>query len=172
MNKSINDEINENLALIIKKTNLFEKISELKNITCGFIFFSGFATTFILINVFYNSYLSYTQLNDLKYKIRNIESMNNILSHNLKDIQTSFDDKNNNLNKKIDILIESNNSLIEINKSIMETNLKQHICLNETINRKKLIAENSDDELLNECYDNIPCNNIKKATGLNSIFGF
>jgi hypothetical protein len=98
--------------------------------------------------------------------------MNNILSHNLKDIQTSFDDKNNNLNKKIDILIESNNSLIEINKSIMETNLKQHICLNETINRKKLIAENSDDELLNECYDNIPCNNIKKATGLNSIFGF
>jgi hypothetical protein len=54
----------------------------------------------------------------------------------------------------------------------METNLKQHICGNETINRKKLIAENSDDELLNECYDNIPCNNIKKATGLNSIFGF
>ena len=76
------------------------------------------------------------------------------------------------INKKIDILIESNNSLIEINKSIMETNLKQHICGNETINRKKLIAENSDDELLNECYDNIPCNNIKKATGLNSIFGF
>jgi len=172
MNKSINDQINENLATIIKKANIFEKITELKQSTSGFIFFSGFATTFILITTFYNSYLSYTQLNDLKYKILNIESTNNILFQNLKDIQCSVDNKINNLNKKIDYLIQSNKYLIEINKSLIKTNLKQNICANEKISRPKLIADNSDDELLNECYDNIPCNNIKKATGLNSIFGF
>jgi hypothetical protein len=29
-----------------------------------------------------------------------------------------------------------------------------------------------DDEILNECYDNIPCNNSKKASWLNRIFGW
>jgi hypothetical protein len=29
-----------------------------------------------------------------------------------------------------------------------------------------------DEELLNECYDNFPCNNSKKASGLNKLFGW
>jgi hypothetical protein len=29
-----------------------------------------------------------------------------------------------------------------------------------------------DQELLNECYDNFPCNNSKKASGLNKLFGW
>jgi hypothetical protein len=164
MNKSINDQINENLALIIKKANIFEKITELKNSTRGFIFFSGFATTFFVITSFYNSYLCFKLLN----KVRMIELSNNSLFQSFKHIEFVLDKKINNLNKKIDLLIESNNSLIEMNKSY----IKQNICVDETINHKKIISNTEDDELLNECYDNIPCNNIKKATGLNSLFGF
>jgi len=34
------------------------------------------------------------------------------------------------------------------------------------------IFQDNHDELLNECYDNIPCNNIKKVTGFKRLFGF
>jgi hypothetical protein len=33
-------------------------------------------------------------------------------------------------------------------------------------------TEIEDEELLNECYDNFPCNNSKKASGLNKLFGW
>ena len=34
------------------------------------------------------------------------------------------------------------------------------------------IIDNDDNELLNECYDIIPCNNSKKVSGLNKLFGW
>ena len=55
----------------------------------------------------------------------------------------------------------------------MQSNLSKII--KDEIKWLRFIENNKiydDDEILNECYDNIPCNNAKKASGLNRLFGW
>lgn len=153
MSQSLNEQISEAFTTVIKKANIFEKISELKNSVRGFIFFSGLATSVLFINVFSN----------LRCKIQNIETMNNVYFQKINDTQINFENTIDKLNKKMD-------NLIEINKGLMNE-LSSKIERNETNKTINTLSGDDDDELLNECYDNIPCNNVKKATGINRIFG-
>ena len=176
MSQTLNEQISEAFTTVIKKANIFEKISELKNSVRGLIFFSGLATSVIFINVFSN----------LRCKIQDIETMNNMYFQKINENQNNFENTIDKLNNKMDDLIEVNKALMnelsskidrnetnEKETNINEPNINENIRnktnkTNKTINT---LSGDDDDELLNECYDNIPCNNIKKATGINRIFG-
>jgi len=154
MNPSLNEQINEILTSVIKKANFFEKITELKSSMRGFIFFSGFTTSFLLMNVFFNNFSSYSQFNNINH---NIYTSFQKINENQKNFEIII----HTLTKKVD-------ELIDINKKLLDLNSNK---INNTINTNIEERNNEDDELLNECYDNIPCNNIKKATGINRLFG-
>ena len=57
---------------------------------------------------------------------------------------------------------DEENKTIKSTESDKSNKILEHKC-------KKDIE---DEELLNECYDNFPCNNSKKASGLNRLFGW
>jgi oligoendopeptidase F len=85
------------------------------------------------------------------------------------------------INTKLDKIIETNEkiiSLIENNTQLQsalstEVNCLEDLKINNIIEDSQNVSPLEDYyELLNECYDNIPCNNSKKASGLNRIFGW
>ena len=150
MNPSLNEQINDILTIVIKKANFFEKMTELKSSMRGFIFFSGFTTSILLMNVFLNNFSCYSQFNNINH---NIYTSFQKINENQKNFEIII----HTLTKKVDELTEALNS-----NKINNTN-------NTKADRNN---DDDDDELLNECYDNIPCNNIKKATGgINRLFG-
>ena len=150
MNPSLNEQINDILTIVIKKANFFEKMTELKTSMRGFIFFSGFTTSILLMNVFFNNFSCYSQFNNINH---NIYTSFQKINENQKNFEIII----HTLTKKVDELTEALNS-----NKINNTN-------NTKADRNN---DDDDDELLNECYDNIPCNNIKKATGgINRLFG-
>jgi hypothetical protein len=156
---NIHDQISESIMTMIKKANIFDKIYETKNLTYKVFLFTTFTSSILLINSFYNSYI----IDDINQKLKN------------KTIY--FDNKIEKLNKKIDFIIETsvkNNQNLEfyLNKEL-SFNIKSEISslTTEIIDNDNDNNDNKeDDELLNECYDNIPCNNIKKVTGVSRIF--
>lgn len=142
----------------IKKANIFEKAIEIKRMLSGFIIITTIMGTTIIINQV--------------YKRKSI---------------TIFDKRLSTLEKKIEKLVETNAKLYEIilqnnklsNKFI--ENQLLHICKSNNIEVEREDAKtmninadvaNDDNDLLNECYDIMPCNNSKKVTGLNKIFNW
>jgi hypothetical protein len=142
----------------IKKANIFEKAIEIKRMLSGFIIITTIMGSTIIINQV--------------YKMQSI---------------TIFEKRLSNLEKKIEKLVETNAKLYEIilqnnklsNKFI--ENQLLHICKSNNIEIEREEAKttninadvvNDDDDLLNECYDIMPCNNSKKVTGLNRIFNW
>jgi hypothetical protein len=76
------------------------------------------------------------------------------------------------LEEKIEKLVETNTKLYEI---IQENNkLYNKFIENQLLhtNNTEIEKESEDNELLDECYDVLPCNNSKKVTGLNKIFNW
>ena len=76
------------------------------------------------------------------------------------------------LEEKIEKLVETNTKLYEI---IQENNkLSSKFIENQLLhtNNTEIEKESEDNELLDECYDALPCNNSKKVTGLNKIFNW
>ena len=142
----------------IKKANIFEKAIEIKRMLSGFIIITTIMGSTIIINQV--------------YKMQSI---------------TIFEKRLSNLEKKIEKLVETNAKLYEIilqnnklsNKFI--ENQLLHICKSNNIEVEREDAKtmninadlaNDDNDLLNECYDIMPCNNSKKVTGLNRIFNW
>jgi len=144
---NLEDKITETITLVIKKANIFEKISELKFLTRGMVLFSTVTTTFFILNGIYNNYITNIILQEVKNKTADIE---NIMENKIEE-----------LNEKLDKLLHINN----LNKNTSFTT--NYVELLENTN-----TNNSDDELLNECYDNIPCNNVKKVTGIKQLFNW
>jgi hypothetical protein len=148
----------EAFSKAMKKANIFEKAIEIKRMLSGFIVLTTIMGTTIIIN----------QL----YKRQSI---------------TSFESRIDILDKKIEKLVENNATLYEI---IMQNNKLSnkfienqllHICNSNNIEierediktmNKHADVDNDDNDLLNECYDIMPCNNSKKVTGLNKIFNW
>ena len=73
------------------------------------------------------------------------------------------------LQKTSNIIYELDKNEIIDNDEIIDNNF---IIDNDDIIDNVDIIDNEDNELLNECYDNIPCNNSKKVSGLNKLFGW
>ena len=155
----------EAFSKAMKKANIFEKAIEIKRMLSGFIILTTIMGTTIIINQI--------------YKRRSI---------------TSFESRIDTLDKKIEKLVETNATLYEI---IMQNNKLSnkfienqllHICNtnNEEIEREdrknteeKETRSNEEigtkeeyDELLDECYDIMPCNNSKKVIGITKIFNW
>ena len=151
--KNMSEKLAESISKLIKKTNTFEKIETLLNGVSLFIFITGAVTL-------YNS-----------YKLHKITEYANISKNKM-------DDK---INSKLDKIIETNEKIIHLQMQLytsFQNNevLKTQVSLTEDIEdiKTQIIVTPLEDyyELANECYDNIPCNNSKKATGLNRLFGW
>jgi hypothetical protein len=173
MNESnFHEKITEIFLNIMKKTNIVESISKLKKLTIGFIFFSSIAS----VSLFYQSFL--------------ISNKNNLILDEINKNKNCLEKRCQYFNLKLDLILEKNNELIDLlkmnNKYLTnfikdfckDKNLSLHSNLSipdidlEIDNEKNNINKNEDYELLNECFDNIPCNNLKKAVGFNTIFGW
>jgi hypothetical protein len=151
--KNMSEKLAESISKLIKKTNTFEKIETLLNGVSLFMFITGAVSL-------YNS-----------YKLHKITEYANISKNKM-------DDK---INSKLDKIIETNEKIIHLQMQLytsFQNNevLKTQVSLTEDIENIKTqtIVSPLEDyyELVNECYDNIPCNNSKKASGLNRLFGW
>ena len=148
--KNISEKLTESITKLIKKTNTFEKIETLLNGVSLFMFITGAVTL-------YNS-----------YKLHKITEYAN-------PSKNKIDDK---INAKLDKIIETNEKIIHLQMGLLNSLqnnevLKPKISLTEQFETQTNDNKNyDDDEILNECYDNIPCNNSKKSSGLNRIFGW
>ncbi len=124
----------------------------------------------IIIIISYNYYITQTEyslLKDehllLKTKLTNygdIKSINGLLLKQNKELT----DENKLLQQYIGDLKEKNNNLINENNNLINENNennKKNILEIPNEEQYKLLFE---DELATECYDHIPCNNIKKRT--------
>ena len=176
----LNDKIYEVFDSVLKKTHIFDKISELKRLNNGFIFFSTITSTFLILNSIYINY----KLNIKYFKLENKFEEIGIIHNKINEMIE--------INKIIIFLLKENQKLIQsnlnkqnissVNPTISSESLyyNNKYSSNETIyqianeeNREQNISKiSNDEEFLSECYDNIPCNNIKKVTGFNRLFGW
>ena len=140
--KNMTEKLADSISNLIKKTNTFEKVETLLKGISLFTFITGAVTL-------YTSYKIHTMSNDLN------------LSKN------KMEDK---INAKLDkIILLFENSVPTNNNEVFTL----PISLIENIEHENDNTQIYDDEeILNECYDNIPCNNAKKASGLNRLFGW
>ena len=137
--------IHNSLSNFVKKVKIYENIIELKKMSYGFFFVFTFTTTALIINSIYNSYTLYNLHKEL-YKIE--EKYSEIITL---------------LDKNMIFINEQS----EVSSITLEKNQEKE---NNVYIHPEYIFDG--DELVNECYDNIPCNNIKKITGLKKLFSF
>jgi cell division protein FtsL len=136
----INTIIRNSISSIIKKIKIYENVVELKKVSYGFFFVFTFTTGALIINSLYNSYALY----NLHKEIDKIEERYTQIIDLLKF--------NKGFNNSISDISYVKEQIIENNQPDIEFHIED-------------IFQDNHEELLNECYDNIPCNNIKKVTG-------
>ena len=167
--------ITEVLINAIKKGRIFEKTEKYKKAFYSFIFFTSVANAFLLATNLYNLYTMMSLKKSMK-KLKNIESKIEDLHKNLLHLYKLTDDKVNNINKSLIDLHCYKKSIanlicyVDNSSEINDTNDETKKELNNYINNNEIIDNNTIDELMDECYDNIPCNNIKKHTIFNTLF--
>lgn len=150
--KNITEKIAEIIDFSFKKTVFYESNKKINKIVTGigsFIFIVG------LCNLFTNMYV----YNKTKKIIYDYEIINNKLKESINNIEI--------LHSRLEKIFENNEK-----KCLTESTSTTDIELSTT---KSNISENindDDNELINECYDNIPCNNNKKITATKSGFLF
>jgi hypothetical protein len=121
----------------------------------------------------------------MTFKIYNKNIYNNN-DTSIKKIYDAVNDNNKTIQDKLDELIKTNKKILYIlekQENLLEISKleepKLHIVdeyVTEPIEQCKLsnyLNDESSDtssELANECYDNLPCNNLNKTTRFNSIF--
>ena len=154
----ISEAFTEAFTKSIKKANIFEKFIEIKQMCSGLIIFTTITGLTLL---FYQSYNTCA--------IESIVNKNCCIEYDIVILK-----------KKMEKIIETNEKLYEI---IMQNNKLSnkfienqliHICKtnNIEIENCKNNQNDDDDDLLNECYDVMPCNNSKKVTGLNRLLNW
>jgi hypothetical protein len=153
--KNITEKIAEIIDFSLKKTVFYESNKKINKIVTGvgsFIFIVGICNIFINIYVY----------NKSKKIIYDYEIINNRLNKTIKNIEI--------LHSKLEKLLEES---LENNekKCVTESTSTSDIELSTT-NSNICDNINDDNELLYECYDNIPCNNNKKITATKSGFLF
>jgi hypothetical protein len=126
----LTDKISEVIIMAIKKTPFFEKVENMLNVVGISILFTGVVTI-----------INYYTLNNINSKIC---EQNIILKQNV----TFLFEKQELLHKKIDKLLEDSKNM----NSLLETkNMKVIVDIHPKLN-------NNDEDLVDECYDLIPCN--------------
>jgi len=181
---NLSEKISETITNVFKKTKIFEKIGKIEIYVGSFIIISSIIS-------FTNMYMNYFTVNRIKRLEDKIEASKNILKHNIeinRQLHSSYHHKLIRHFKNQKLFLDHSEEkitekILEI-KSFLENSKKEVISVSTSISslrpvksidsidgwkdniiQQEEVKEMEDNELLNECYDTIPLNNLKKNTG-------
>ena len=167
----------EAFAKAMKKANIFEKAIEIKRMLSGFIILTTIMGTTIIINQIYKkrSITSFeSRIDTLDKKIEKLVETNatlyEIIMQNNK-LSNKFIE-----NQLLHICNTNNTEIERENRLNGENRLNREDRKNreekETRPNEEIGTKEDYDELLDECYDIMPCNNSKKVIGITKIFNW
>ena len=161
---NLTDKLVENINNAFKKTKIFEKMETTYFCINSFIVISSI----IGLTSIYINYYNLDKIKHLEEKIKdNIEinqKQNQTIINKLVEQAKNADISYKLIDKIIEIqhfkpeMISASTSISSFSQNLPPENHDIYV-----IDKKN----NDDDELINECYDSIPLNNLKKNTGLN-----
>ena len=161
---NLTDKFVENINNALKKTKIFEKMETTYFCINSFIVISSI----IGLTSIYINYYNLDKIKHLEEKIKdNIEinqKQNQTIINKLVEQAKNADISYKLIDKIIEIqhfkpeMISASTSISSFSQNLPPENHDIYV-----IDKKN----NDDDELINECYDSIPLNNLKKNTGLN-----
>lgn len=186
---NLTDKITETITNVFKKTQVFEKIENIKFYINSFVIVSS-------IIGLTSIYINYCNLDRIKILEEEIKGTENVLKYNIeinrKQYQLVYNKLIEQLKNEVQISRKFLDQIREIQYSKPEmisasTSISSFSPLKIVLppENEDWINQNSDwinhiidnkdnnndyDELINECYDSIPLNNLKKKTGLNWFF--
>ena len=187
---SVTDKLIENISNSLKKTGVFEKISKIQFYTGTFLLFSSIIGISCVYMNYFNIYYTNCIEGQIDSKVSELENMIGLSCKCNKIEHNKTKDEIVNLDKKITKLLENQHKIIlkleELNviKSVDEINKPLSTCSSNSaftpVKKNEMSPNNYEtkcddkddeyDELLNECYDIMPLNNVKKNTGLSWLF--
>jgi S-adenosylmethionine:tRNA-ribosyltransferase-isomerase (queuine synthetase) len=182
---NLTDKIYEAITNVFKKTQVFEKIENIKFYINSFVIISSF----IGLTSIYINYSNICKIKKLEDKIKGTE---NVLKYNIEINRKQYQIVYNKLIEQI----EQIKNELEFSAKLLDKINENQILKPEMISASTSISSfsplkiilppenddwinhiidkkdnnNNDGELINECYDSIPLNNLKKNTGLNWFF--
>lgn len=187
---NLTDKITETITNVFKKTQVFEKVENIKFYINSFVIISS-------IIGLTSIYINYCNLDRIKTLEETIKGSENVLKYNIeinrKQYQLVYNELIEQLKNEVQIsrklleqIIEIKNlkpEMISASTSISSFSPLKIVLPGENddwINQnddwinhiidKKDNSNDDDDELISESYDSIPLNNLKKNTGLNWFF--
>lgn len=182
--------LTENLSDVVtkafKKTEMFEKILKFEFYIGSFVLISSIMG----ITCIYMNYNNNSNMDKIKHQINESESMlKSNFEMNRKQSLMQYEILQSEilmLNKKLSELAEyKQNILREIEELNLNKKTDEYMVCNRISTSTSMssfspikitntifedVREHDYDELLHECYDSIPLNNLKKNTGLSWIF--
>lgn len=183
MSDTKTEKISEIITKAFKQTKVFEKIGKLEIYIGSFIIVSSI----ISLTSIYMNYCNIYKIQRLEDKI---EVCKNVLKHNIetnRQLNTSYHSKiikqlKNNTTVLSDTKEELTEKILET-KSLLPNFKKEVVSVSTSVSSLRTVKsidsidgwkddiiqqedskEIEDNELLNECYDTIPLNNLKKNT--------
>jgi hypothetical protein len=170
----ITDKITETMTNVFKKSELFVKITNIKH----------YFTTFVVISSIIgltNIYISYCNLDRVTRLEEKLKEHEDNIKSDYEILYTKLVDKLSNhpiflcelIDKEIQCLkpemVSSSTSISPFSPLRKVLSIENEFHING-ITEKYFNHDSEDNELLNECYDSIPLNNLKKTTGLTWLF--
>jgi hypothetical protein len=169
--QNISEKISDTITSVIKKTNIFEKLDNMKDlikISTGFFIVTA---TITIINYYYIKQIELK--NDEQVEL--IKHINKELIKNINDNSSNHFKLYQGLQTKIDILLEINTDIQNQNNKLLQKCEKKYVSeltsmsdfqkySNPSMFQNNDTCDEVDNELLHECYDILPCNNITKVT--------
>lgn len=186
--QNVSDKLADVITSIFKKTNIFEKIENIQGLIIISTSFFIIGSTVSLINFYFikNIYLK----NDEQIKL--LKNINNKLCHITEDNNFINFKVYEEIQKKINIIADFSVELKKQSNKLLEkfekTFEKKYITtMTSTDDFEKYLKENDkekesetksadvykdiDNELVEDCYDNLPRSNIKQTTSYGFFFG-
>lgn len=177
--QNISEKISDTItSIIIKKTNIFERLDNIKDlikISTGFFIVTA---TISIINYYYIKQID----SNCDEQVELVKHMNKQLLKNINVYSSSHLKLYRGLQAKIDRLLEIDIEIQNQNNILLQKHEKKYISTltsmsdfekysNPSTIQNKDTIEEVDNELLHECYDILPCNNVTKATST-GFFGW
>jgi len=168
-------KLSEQLIDVIKKFNIFEKTVEIKKSAYGIFLFTTIMTVTVIVNGIYTDYKINVLTNevfDIENKIIILDKKLDKVLENNKQVYKILEENNVLLKKCIEnqflYICNLNNTEVEKFNNELTNNIKE----DKKEKGEKEEKKEEYNELLDECYDIIPCNNSKKITGFNKFLNW
>ena len=186
---NLTDKVSEAITNAFKKTKVFEKTDKI--LICFWTFI--ISSSIVGLSNIYINYCNSKRLKNLEEKIESSENVLKNIEINRKKNAMCYNKIIEQLKYNISVSTDMqqilNEKLLEI-KELLQNPKKELIMSTNTsvttfspiksVNSMDDLKHNvieqeepvfyEDDELMNECYDSIPLNNVKKNTGLTWLF--